>query len=407
MRSRNRSPEAPGFAPELFTPAPLPVAALDDRGRLACLRLIRTEGVGPVTFRELVNHCGGAEAALAALPEIARRAGRARPVRPFPEAAALAELARAEAHGARPLFTIEPGYPAMLANVEDLPPLVYVKGDTALLARPSVAIVGSRSCSAAGREFARLLAHDIGRAGFVVVSGLARGIDGAAHAAALETGTVAVLAGGIDVVYPPEHRDLQARVGEQGCLLTEQPPGLEPRAREFPRRNRLISGLAHGVVIVEAARRSGTFTTARMAAEQGREVFAVPGHPLDPRAEGTNALLRDGATLVTCAADVIDALAHIRPLVPPVASFREQAAPEPTPRPDLLPPPLVGRGERDLVLSALGPAPVHVDAVQRGTGLAARTVAVVLMELDLAGRLERHGSQMVSLRPALSAGREP
>ena len=403
MRNRNPSPdERP-----LFTPAPLPVASLDDRGRLACLRLIRTEGIGPVTFRELVNHCGGAEAALDALPEISRRAGRSRPLRPFPEAAAAAELERAAEVGANPLFTIEPGYPALLANIEVPPPLVYVKGAARLLARPAVAVVGSRNCSAAGRELARTLAHDIGHAGFVIVSGLARGIDGAAHEAALETGTVAVLAGGIDVVYPPEHRTLQARIADCGCLLSEQPPGLEPRAKEFPRRNRLISGLSHGVVIVEAARRSGTFTTARMAAEQGREVFAVPGHPLDPRAEGTNALLKDGATLVTCAADVLDTLAHIierpalreRPLtsgtlMPPVCA----AAP--------LPPPLIGHTERDLVVGALGVAPADIDALQRTTGLPARIVAVVLMELDLAGRIERHGRQLVALRPAASRDAE-
>ncbi len=398
MRSPSPKPEQAS----LFTPAPLPVAALDDRGRLACLRLIRSDNVGPVTFRELVNHCGGAEAALAALPELSRRGGArgGRAIRICPESTAAAELERAAKVGAQPLFTIEPGYPSLLAHVDAPPPLVYVKGNLGLLSRPTIAVVGSRDCSAAGQKLARMLAGDLGRAGFVVVSGLARGIDGAAHEAAITTGTIAVLAGGIEIIYPPEHADLHRRIGETGCLVTEQPPGFEPRGKDFPRRNRLISGLSHGVVIVEAAKRSGTFTTARMAGEQGREVFAVPGHPLDPRAEGTNALLKDGATLVTSAEDVLQALAHVvaRP------AFNE---PDPSPMDfvaPLAPPPLLGDADRDLVVSALGPAPVDIDAIQRATGLPVRTVNILLMELDLAGRLERHGRQLVSLRPASAAG---
>lgn len=390
MRSPNPRPEQTA----LFTPAPLPVAALDDRGRLACLRLIRSENVGPVTFRELINHCGGAEHALAALPELSRRGGRGRTIRICPEATAAAELERAAKVGAVPLFTIEPGYPALLAHIEAPPPLIYVKGDIASLSRPTIAIVGSRDCSAAGQKLARMLAGDLGRAGFVVVSGLARGIDGAAHDAALGTGTVAVLAGGIEIIYPPEHAELHRRIGEQGCLVTEQPPGFEPRGKDFPRRNRLISGLSHGVVIVEAARRSGTITTARMAGEQGREVFAVPGHPLDPRAEGTNALLKDGATLVTSASDVLEALAHVveRPAFREAETDVASLVPAPTP------PPLLADADRDRVISALGPAPIDIDAIQRATGLPARTVNVLLMELDLAGRIDRHGAQLVSLR---------
>lgn len=295
-------------APSLFTAAPLPVSVLDDGERLACLRLIRSAQVGPATFRELINHCGGAKEALAALPSLARRAG-GRTVRICSEADAEAELLAARKAGADPVFTIEPGYPTALAAIDAPPPMLYVKGRAELLSRASVAIVGSRHASAAGLKLSRTFARALAEAGLVIVSGLARGIDAAAHEASLDHGTVAVLAGGADVVYPPEHAALQDRIGEIGCLVTEQPPGFAPRAKDFPRRNRLISGIALGVLVVEAARRSGTLVTARFAGEQGREVFAVPGHPLDPRAEGTNQLLKSGATLATEPRDVLDALA--------------------------------------------------------------------------------------------------
>jgi DNA processing protein len=292
-----------------LTPAPLPQAPLDAAQRLACLRLIRSDNVGPVTFRELINHFGGAERALEALPELSRKGGRRQALRICPRNIAEAELEAADRIGARPLFTIEPGYPPALAAVEVPPPLLYVKGNAGHLTRPMVAIVGARNGSAAGQKLARLFASHLGAAGFVIASGLARGIDAAAHEAALDTGTVAVLAGGIDNVYPPENAGLQSEIGERGCLVTENPPGFVPRAQDFPRRNRIISGLALGVLIVEAARRSGTLITARMAGEQRREVFAIPGHPLDPRAEGTNALIKSGATMVTEPEDVLSALA--------------------------------------------------------------------------------------------------
>lgn len=399
MRSPRPSPKPQSDAPEWFAPAPLPVAALDDEARLACLRLIRSENVGPVTFRELVNHYGGAVAALDALPDLSRRGGRRRAIRICPKSVAEAELDSAARVGATPLFTIEPGYPPLLAHVEVPPPLVYVRGSIQLLSKPVVAIVGSRDCSAAGQKLARMLAQDLGAAGFVIASGLARGIDGAAHAAALSTGTIAVLAGGIDVVYPPEHAELQDRIGASGCLLTEQPPGFRPTAKDFPRRNRIISGISHGVIVVEAARRSGTLVTARMAAEQGREVFAVPGHPLDPRAEGTNALLKEGATLVTSAADVLTGLDGVMGVRR--TEFREPEANTPAP-PPIRPPPLLSDTERTQILQALGPAPIDIDTLQRATGLPARTVSVILMELDLAGRIERHGGQLVSLLPDVS-----
>ncbi len=377
-----------------LTPAPLPQAALDHEQRLACLRLIRSEQVGPVTFRELINHCGGAKEALAALPDLSRRGGRQQPIRVCPRDKAEAELDAARAAGARPLFTIEPGYPPALAALDSPPPLLYAKGNTAHLSRPMFAIVGARNGSAAGQKIARQFASSIGRAGFVIASGLARGIDAAAHEAALDSGTVAVVAGGVDVVYPPENARLQGEIGERGCVVSENPPGFVPRGKDFPRRNRIISGLSLGVLVVEAARRSGTLITARMAGEQGRDVFAVPGHPLDPRAEGTNQLLKSGATLVTEPEDVLDAL---RPLL------REPAAPAPWPATEYAETrsvsPEIADADREQLLQVLGPAPVDVDELSRATGLSPRCVQIALLELVLAGRVERHGHQLVSLRP--------
>jgi DNA processing protein len=387
-------------------PAPLPQATLDERQRLACLRLIRSENVGPVTFRELVNHFGGAEPALAALPDLAAKGGRRRPIRIGDAAVAARELEQARRVGALPVFTIEPGYPGALATLEAPPPLVYVKGDTGLLQRPVIAVVGSRNASAAGIRFTADLAAGLGRAGWVVASGLARGIDAAAHRAAIDTGTVAVTAGGLDVVYPPEHEALQAEIAVRGCLVGEQPPGFKPRGQDFPRRNRIVSGIALGVVVVEAAARSGTLVTARMAAEQGREVMAVPGHPLDPRAEGTNRLIRNGATLIAALEHVLETMAPIRgptePMVPPDGAA--PSAPRKWPAIDagapqsLAPPPsTLADADRRAVLEALGPAPVGIDDLTRATGLTSRAIQVALIELALAGRIERHGGQLVSL----------
>jgi DNA processing protein len=391
VRKRDQGPPA--------KPPPLPVAWLDDAQRLACLRLIRSENVGPVTFRALVNRYGGAIAALDALPELSRRGGRT--IRICSAEQAEAELAAAERIGARALFTIEPGYPPALAMTDPPPPLLYVKGDTGLFARPAVGIVGSRQASAAGQSMARQLAAGLGAAGFVVVSGLARGIDGAAHRAALDTGTVAVLAGGLDVVYPPEHAQLHEEIASRGCLVSEQPPGFEPRGNDFPRRNRIIAGIALGVVVVEAARRSGSLITGRRATEQGREVFAVPGHPLDPRAEGTNQLLKDGATMATGPDDVIAALSTLSGRLPGatghgLGDIAPAVDPEPSAEAAIEP----AAGERARVLATLGAAPVPIDEVVRATGLPSRVVSVALLELALAGRIEHHGAQMVSLRPA-------
>lgn len=379
--------------------APLPIAELGHSERVACLRLIRTDNVGPVTFRELVNHCGGAERALAALPDLARRGGRRSAVKVYPRDKAEAELEAARKIGARPLFTIEPGYPTILVHAGVPPPLLYVKGRTELFGLPAVGIVGARNASAAGRAMARQLALGLGAAGMVIVSGLARGIDGAAHEASLATGTIAVLAGGIDHIYPPEHEDLHARIADDGCLVSELPPGFKARGNDFPRRNRIISGLAMGTVIVEAALRSGSLITARRAADQGREVFAVPGHPLDPRAEGTNMLLKQGATLVTSAEDVLESLrpqmgsAAPRGMAAASASL-EFDADEEAHAPSSLPP----DAAQLLTLQALGPAPVSIDELARATGLAIRELRGVLIELALAGRIEHQGAQLVSLK---------
>jgi DNA processing protein len=362
--------------------------------RLAWLRLIRSENVGPATFRDLLNHFGAARAALEALPELAHRGGRRR-IKICPVADAEAELERAEQIGARYIAMGEPGYPMPLAHIDAAPPLIAVRGTLATLTRPTIAIVGSRNCSIAGRKFTARIAGELGRAGYVVVSGLARGIDGAAHTAALENGTIAVLAGGIDHVYPPEHADLiEDILTQDGALVSEMPLGWVPRGRDFPRRNRLISGLSLGVIVVEAAMRSGSLHTARFAAEQGREVFVVPGSPLEPRSVGCNRLIQDGATLITGPDEVIAALDLLREAQPPTdlrieedddADAAELAFPE--------------DHDRQAILSTLGMTAVEVDEIIRDTGLEPRLVHLVLLELEIAGRLERHGRQLVSIIP--------
>ncbi len=321
-----------------------------------------------------------------------------------------AELDKAQNLGITLLFTIEPGYPMPLAAVSHPPPLLYIKGNVDVLARKALAIVGARKCSAAGAALTRQIATDLGAAGLTIVSGLARGIDGAAHEAALATGTIAVLAGGLDTVYPPEHRDLQDRIARVGCLVSEQPPGFIPRGRDFPRRNRIVSGISYGVVVIEAARRSGSLTTARMAAEQGRDVYAVPGHPLDPRAEGTNSLLKSGARLITSADDILHDLAQTlsdAPAIPSASDIASHPRSNQTaghasrPQAAAMPPPIPATGkDQRTVLDALGAAPVTIDAVCRATGLPVSIVRMALLELSLAGRVEHHGHNLVSQRIA-------
>lgn len=363
---------------------------LTDDQRRDWLRLIRSDNVGPRTFRELINHFGGARAALAALPSLARRGGAAG-TRICSTEDADAELKAAQARGVSFVALGEDEYPMRLQTIDDAPPLLAVQGDIAGPSRPLVAIVGSRNASAAGMKFADRLARDLGAAGFGIVSGLARGIDAAAHRASLTTGTVAVLAGGHAHVYPSEHIDLFGQIvaAEGGAAVSEMPISWEPRARDFPRRNRLISGLAVGVVIVEAARRSGSLITARMAGEQGREVFAVPGSPLDPRSEGTNNLLKQGAILVTEAADVITA---IEPILGRAIELPAREPEVPVPH-DAEP----AEDERSRIISLLGPTPVSMDELVRLSNTSPAVVRTVLLELELAGRLERHGGGLVSL----------
>jgi DNA processing protein len=362
---------------------------LTDEQRLDWLRLIRSENVGPRTFRSLLNHYGGARAALAALPDLARRGGASGGPRVYPVADAERELKAARALGVGFLALGEPEYPLRLQMIDDAPPLLAVRGKLSALSHPMIAIVGARNASAAGVKLAERLARDLGEAGFAVVSGLARGIDAAAHRASRATSTIAVLAGGHDRIYPPEHAELLESILADGAVISEMPLGWEPRARDFPRRNRLISGLALGVVVIEAARRSGSLITARFALEQGREVFAVPGSPLDPRCEGSNGLLKQGAILVTEAADVVAVLRPIlgAPLDLPVEE------PEPTPPS----PPAIEPDERARIVALLGPTPVVLDDLVRLSGSSPAIVRTVLLELEIAGRLERHGGGLISL----------
>ncbi len=364
---------------------------LSDEQRIDWLRLIRSQNIGPRTFRALLNHCGGARAALEALPALARRGGGTVVPKICSRAEAEREIAAAEKCGAAFVALGEADYPRRLQAIDDAPPIIAVRGNRAALALPAVAVVGSRNASAAGLKMTERIARGLGEAGFATVSGLARGIDAAAHRASLEkSGTIAVLAGGIDRLYPPEHAELAEDILAAGVLLTEMPFGWEPRARDFPRRNRLISGLALGVVIVEAAKRSGSLITARLALEQGREVFAVPGSPLDPRAEGTNGLLKQGATPVTEAADIITVL---QPIIGTDVPLREPDIADEARAEDGEP----AADERARVLGLLSPAPVSVDDLIRLSKTSPRVVRIVLLELEIAGRLERHGDGLVSL----------
>jgi DNA processing protein len=354
------------------------------------LRLVRTAGIGPVTYRQLIKRFGTAAAAIEAVPDLARRGGGKAP-RLFERGEAEREIARVEKLGAKYLTVGQGLYPRLLTELEDAPPLLIANGNLNLLDRMAVAIVGARNASAAACRFARGLAHDLGQHDLIVVSGLARGIDSAAHDGALETGTIGVVAGGVDVFYPPENQERQRAMYERGLVIAEMPPGTEPRARHFPYRNRIIAGMSAGTVVVEAAPRSGSLITARLAAEAGREVMAVPGSPLDPRAQGCNHLIREGATLVQNAADVAE---QLRPLESRVRSAT-------TPYRAAEPQHLNGdEGSLSLVEELLGPSPVPVDEIIRLSGASSGAVQMALLELDLAGRLDRHAGGKVSLRAA-------
>ncbi len=358
------------------------------------LRLIKSENVGPVTFLKLINRFGGATEALRALPELSHRGGLKRPIRICPPEAAEQDLEAADQLGAKFIALGEPEYPALLRQTDGAPPLICAKGKIELLNEPSIALVGSRNASAVGRKFSRTLASAFGKAGFVTVSGLARGIDTSVHEASIETGTIAVVAGGIDVIYPPENGPLHQQIFEKGVVVSEMVPGVRPQARHFPRRNRLISGITLGTVVIEAALRSGSLITARLAGEQSREVFAVPGSPLDPRAGGTNKLIKDGAVLVAKADDVLEVISDLKNRQNGQQDFfANQDEPfleyDPQDLPDMT--------VQQKILSLLSPSPTHIDDLVRESGACVGDVHTALLELELAGRLERHTGQRVSI----------
>ena len=380
----------------LSYPTPFTPPTTED-DRLSWLRLIRSRRVGTVTFWRLLDEYGSAEAALTALPEVAKAAG-VQSYEPCPEAVIIKEYKAGKTAGARLICRGEPAYPEALADLPDAPPLLWVIGDLSCLNRPMVALVGARNASSLGTRMARKLAEGLGAAGITVVSGLARGIDAAAHLAALPTGTIAVMAGGVDAIYPIENLKLADEIAAKGARISEQPMGLSPVARHFPLRNRIVSGLARAVIVVEAAARSGSLITARNALDQGREVLAVPGHPLDGRAAGCNMLIRDGATLVRSAEDVLEALA---PRDAPAATDRTA----PTPRPAPPAPPQVaqiGRDWRDMaalhqqILDRLGPSPLAEDQLIRDLALPSAAVAPELVTLELEGRILRQPGGLLS-----------
>ncbi|MFK0272290.1 DNA-processing protein DprA [Ensifer sp. NPDC090286] len=365
--------------------------ALTERQKISWLRLIRSDNVGPIAFRDLINHFGTAENALDALPELSRRGGTKHSYRVASIAEAERELEASRRHGAIFVGIGEAAYPSALRQIDGAPPLLAMKGDLSAAARPSLGIVGSRNASVSGAKFAAMIARDAGRARYVVTSGLARGIDTAAHRASLDTGTIAALAGGLDKPYPPENIGLLEDITSgRGLAISEMPFGWEPRARDFPRRNRLIAGISLGVAIVEAAHRSGSLITARYAADFGRLVFAVPGSPLDPRCHGTNDLLKQGAIVTTGPEDVIEALAPLSQLELPLPGAREPDGQTGVPA-------NASDSDRAAVSTALGPTPVEIDDIVRHTGLSPTQVYLLLLELDLAGRLHRHPGGLVSV----------
>ncbi|MGI9415446.1 MAG: DNA-processing protein DprA [Hyphomicrobiales bacterium] len=367
---------------------------LNHEERRDWLRLMLSENVGPATFRALIERYGSAGDALEALPALSAKGGLRRAIRICSEDRAETHLARAAQLSARFVAVGETGYPSLLAHVDDAPPMICIRGRPEILERPCFAIVGARNASALGRKFARTIARDLGQAGFTIVSGLARGVDTAAHEASVDIATAAVLAGGIDNIYPPENADLHGAIAEQGLLISEHPPGTQPQAQNFPRRNRLISGMSYGALIVEAAKRSGSLITARLALEQNREVFAVPGSPLDPRAEGANKLIRDGATLVRCADDILEVIA------PVLDQTVRGTAPHLSEPPPETPPAAEGEPShkaRAKLMELLGPAPADIDDLIRESKLDTGTVLTILLELELAGTIERLPRNKVAL----------
>ena len=359
---------------------------LSDVERRDWLRLSLSENVGPITFQQLLGRFGTAAKAIEALPELSQRGGLRRGLKLYPQDRAEQDLARGNGFGARCVALCEKDYPNLLREIPSAPPLIWMMGDAELVPKPSIAIVGARNASAAGLRFTRTIAMQLAELGFIIVSGLARGIDTAAHEATLQTGTMAVVAGGIDYFYPPENEKLQRAIAERGILICENPPGTTPKADHFPRRNRIISGAALGTIIIEAAMRSGSLITARFANEQGREVFAVPGSPLDPRCEGTNRLIKDGAHMLTTVQDVLE---HVQCQTKPVQqNLWEPAALTISP------------ASQDLyqrVTDLLSPTPVDIDDIIRESGGSAEQVMGVVMDLELSGKLIRQSGGRISL----------
>lgn len=382
---------------------------ISDVERISRLQLAQSDNVGPATYQQLLELYGSAAEAITALPDLASGVTRGRRVKLYSRDRALRDVEKTHACGGRIMTHGEAGFPRLLAETVNPPPVLFVAGNSELLQQPTCAIVGSRNSSANGKRFARDVARELGQSGWIIASGLARGIDTAAHEASLDQGTIAVIATGLDVIYPPENGGLHAQIASGGCVVSEMPPGTQPRADLFPRRNRIIAGLAAGVVVIEAAMRSGSLITARLANEIGRDVFAVPGSPYDPRSEGTNKLIQDGAMLVATPRDVLDVLershlyahGHSGEIQPQRQVISEQTGHSTatgetagtTPRTDAM----VDDNHRQTVMDLLGPDPVEVDVVVRESRLPSRLVQMVIMELDLTGRLERHPGQRVSL----------
>ncbi|MFT5005769.1 MAG: DNA processing protein [Paracoccaceae bacterium] len=356
-----------------------------DVDAITWLQLIRSRRVGPSTFHRLMGEYGNAAASLAALPEIAHAAG-VKSYTVYPRVEAEREFVAGQTVGAELILFGTPEYPPLLAKITDAPPILWIKG-TLEPRSETIALVGARNASSLGTRMAKLLAGELGRAGYSVASGLARGIDTAAHLGSLATGTIAVMAGGVDFIYPRENQKLAEEIAESGLLLSEQPIGLSPQARHFPRRNRLISGLSRAVIVVEGAAKSGSLITARDALDQGREVMAVPGHPLDARASGCNMLIRDGAILVRSANDVIEALA-----LPESGEITETISAEP---PKATIPEALDLSRK--ILSLLSPSPIPEDQLIRELNLPPQTVSSHLVSLELDGKLARQAGGMLSL----------
>jgi DNA processing protein len=360
--------------------------------KLCWLRLIRSENVGPVTFFQLLNRFGSAQKALEQIPELAQKGGARRAIRVFSRSNAIAEIEALKAIGGRMIAACEPDYPPLLREIHDPPPMISIRGHSSLLAADILGIVGSRNASAVAIKLTQKFADALGKQDLKIASGLARGIDAAAHSASLQSGTIGVVGGGVDVVYPKENQSLHDEIAERGCIIAEQPLGTQPQARHFPRRNRIISGLSLGVLVVEATPKSGSLITARMAAEQGREVFAIPGSPMDPRAKGTNNLIRNGAVLTDTPEDIIDELKikRSRHLSEPDQPSRPMAPPQ-QPNDDE-----VARA-RPIIQALLSPIAIEIDDIIRQSVQSPAVVLTILLELELAGRIERHFGNRVSL----------